>query len=270
MLLARFQTAVVALALILIVLFALPPAGVVPVIFLVVLGGAWEWTALIRMEHLLARFAYVLMIAAGCIAMWLASPALYTWPVLALAAAWWLIAFVLVVRYPLPVPRWLTFVGGPLTLLPAFLALSALIRYPQTGSISGPTLLLFVLVVIWGADVGAYFAGRAFGRRKLAPQVSPNKTWAGVFGGLAAASAIGFVGSALFGLAWFRLVPLCFATAAVSIVGDLLVSLFKREAGLKDSGVLFPGHGGVLDRIDSISAGTPLFVAGIVMGHGPW
>lgn len=270
MLLARFQTAVVALALILVVLFVLPPSAVVPVIFLVVLGGAWEWTALVRIENTLARLGYVAIIAAGCIAMWLSPAASYTWPMLALAAAWWLIAFALVVRYPLPVPRWLTFVGGPLTLWPAFLALSALIRYPQTGSITGPTLLLFVLVVIWGADVGAYFAGRAFGRSKLAPLVSPNKTWAGVFGGLAAAATIGFAGSAYFGLAWFRLVPLCLATAAVSVVGDLLVSLFKREAGLKDSGVLFPGHGGVLDRIDSISAGTPLFVAGIVMGHGAW
>ncbi len=267
---ARILTAVVALALILLVLFALPPAAVVPVIFAVVLAGAWEWGNLVRLNAIAPRLLYVAMIAAGCLAMWLAEPASYTMPLLAVAGAWWLAAFVLVIMYPLRIPRLLTLIAGPLTLLPAFLALYALVRYPATGNITGPALLLFVLVVIWGADVGAYFAGRTFGRRKLAPSVSPNKTWAGVGGGLAAAALVGFIGSELFSLAWFRIVPLCVATAAISIVGDLVISLFKREAGLKDSGVLFPGHGGVLDRIDSISAGAPLFVAGIVMGHGVW
>jgi len=119
-----------------------------------------------------------------------------------------------------------------------------------------------VLVLAWAADIGAYFAGGRFGRLRLAPIVSPNKTWEGVIGGLAA----GFV-VALAGLAWFDLpalafVSLCIAAVLVSVVGDLLESMFKRQRGLKDSGSLLPGHGGVLDRIDSLTSSVPLLALG--------
>lgn len=270
MLMARLLTAVVAIVAILLILFVLPAAALQPVILLVVAGAGWEWAGLLSLHNKAAKLAYTALIAAGCVALW---PGLFAVPVKALLAVtglWWLVALVLVLRYPFKAPKALIAVAGPLTLWPAFFALAALGRYPGTGWLSGPALLLFVLATIWGADVGGYFAGRFLGKRKLSPAVSPNKTWAGVFGGLAVAALVGFFGSALFGLAWFRLVPLCLVTAAVSVLGDLTVSLFKREAGVKDSGVLFPGHGGILDRIDSIAAATPLFVAGIVMGHGPW
>jgi phosphatidate cytidylyltransferase len=267
---ARVITAVCALAAILLVLFVLPRVVVAPVILLVIAGASWEWSRLAGIDSVAPRSLYILFITGLTAAAAITWPDLSFGPLLAVAGLWWLLAFVLVVRYPLRVPRALVIAGGPLTLVPAGFALVALVRNEMLTTLDGAGLLLFVLVTIWGADVGAYFAGRALGRHKLAPHVSPNKTWEGVFGGLAVVALIGYAGSLLTGLAWFRLVPLCIATAAISVVGDLLVSLFKREAGIKDSGTLFPGHGGVLDRIDSIAAGTPLFVAGIYLGHGPW
>ncbi|MEL6199278.1 MAG: phosphatidate cytidylyltransferase [Pseudomonadota bacterium] len=270
MLRARVITAVCALAAIFLVLFVLPPVVVSPVILLVITGAAWEWSRLAGLEAALPRATYILGIAAMTAAASIIWPNATFGSLLVAAGIWWLIAFVLVVRYPVKVPRALVLVGGPLTLVPAGFALIALTRNEMLTTLNGAGLLLFVLVTIWGADVGAYFAGRAMGKRKLAPHVSPNKTWEGVFGGLALVALIGLAGAWITGLAWFRLVPLCIAVAAISIVGDLTVSLFKREAGIKDSGTLFPGHGGILDRIDSIAAGTPLFVAGIYLGHGPW
>lgn len=270
MLRARIITAVCALAAILLVLFVLPRAVVAPVILLVIAGAAWEWARLAGIESVPPKVLYIALVVGLTAAAAIAWPAVAFGPLLVVAGLWWLLAFVLVVRYPVRVPRALVVLGGPLTLVPAGFALIALVRNEMLTTLDGAGLLLFVLVTIWGADVGAYFAGRALGRHKLAPHVSPNKTWEGVFGGLALVAVIGAAGAVLTGLAWFRLVPLCIGTAAVSIVGDLLVSLFKREAGLKDSGTLFPGHGGVLDRIDSIAAGAPLFVTGIYLGHGPW
>ncbi len=126
----------------------------------------------------------------------------------------------------------------------------------------GRELVVFVLLLAWAADIGAYFAGRQFGRLRLAPVVSPNKTWEGVLGGLVA----GFI-VALAGLAWFDLpaeafLPLCVAGVLVSVIGDLLESMFKRQQGLKDSGSLLPGHGGMLDRIDSLTSSVPLLALG--------
>jgi len=119
-----------------------------------------------------------------------------------------------------------------------------------------------VLVLAWAADIGAYFAGRNLGRLRLAPWVSPNKTWEGVLGGLFAGSLV-----ALAGTAWFEMPPLgflslCVAAVLVSVVGDLVESMFKRQRGMKDSGNLLPGHGGVLDRIDSLTSSVPLLALG--------
>jgi len=123
-----------------------------------------------------------------------------------------------------------------------------------------------MMVLIWGADTGAYFAGRAFGKRKLAPQVSPGKSWEGVAGAMGVTVVVALVGGALLdvsGVALFGLVILSLITVAFSIVGDLMESLMKRRVGVKDSGTLLPGHGGVLDRIDSLTAAAPIFALGV-------
>ena len=126
------------------------------------------------------------------------------------------------------------------------------------------TLRLFtLLLIVWSADVGAYAFGRLLGRRKLAPAVSPGKTWEGVTGGLVTAGLAAGLAAAWVGVPANRLIVLAVATALISVLGDLTQSMFKRNVGLKDSGKLLPGHGGVLDRIDSLTAAVPAFVIGL-------
>ncbi len=132
----------------------------------------------------------------------------------------------------------------------------------------GPWILMYVLTLVWVADIGAYFSGKRFGRHKLAPGISPGKTWQGVAGGLLLNVAwISLVFLLIdgwgIGFGWFLLLGI--ATSAISVVGDLYESILKREAGLKDSGRILPGHGGVLDRIDSVIAATPVFISGLYM-----
>ncbi|MBT8079324.1 MAG: phosphatidate cytidylyltransferase, partial [Gammaproteobacteria bacterium] len=158
--------------------------------------------------------------------------------------------------YPTAVPRTLRWLCGFLVIVPAWLALDWLYRLNSL-------YLLLVLTVVWAADIGAYFSGKRFGRLKLAPQISPGKTWEGVLGGLIAVTALTAAHSLWSGIGLITLIPLCLAVGIISIVGDLTVSIFKRSAGVKDSGSLFPGHGGVLDRADSITAAAPLFALGL-------
>ena len=124
-------------------------------------------------------------------------------------------------------------------------------------------LVLFLLLLVVAADVGAYFGGRQFGRHKLAPRVSPGKTWEGVYGGLVAAAVDGSRRRVLVQAQRGAVSGVCAIVVLASIVGDLTESLFKRHAGLKDSGSLLPGHGGVLDRVDSVTAAAPVFLFGL-------
>jgi phosphatidate cytidylyltransferase len=148
--------------------------------------------------------------------------------------------------------------AGWLTLVPCWLALVSLHGL-------SPSLVLLVMVLIWIADSAAFFAGRRFGRRRLASRVSPGKSWEGVIAGLGAVALAAWLLQASGLVRADRpaaLVLLCLVVAAVSVLGDLNESLFKRRAGVKDSGTLIPGHGGVLDRIDSITAAAPAFSLG--------
>jgi phosphatidate cytidylyltransferase len=151
-------------------------------------------------------------------------------------------------------------VVGFLVLVPAGLGLVHLVRLLPDGRL----LLLYLLVLIAAADVGAYFGGRAFGRRKLAPHVSPGKTWEGFAAGMLASIIIAALGAALFDQPFWPWLALCLLVAVVSVIGDLTESMFKRHVGLKDSGTLLPGHGGVLDRIDSLTAAAPTFLLGLL------
>jgi phosphatidate cytidylyltransferase len=175
------------------------------------------------------------------------------------AVVWWLVALFWIMLAPERVHAVVAVIAGFLVLVPCWLALVHLATHtsPHYGWV------LFTLALVWAADTGAYFAGRFFGKVPLAPRVSPKKTWEGVIGGLVVSGAVAAVGGAWLGVGGAPFIMLCVAVAAISVVGDLTESMLKRAAGLKDSGSLFPGHGGALDRIDSVTAAAPTLVFGL-------
>ena len=255
MLKQRVITAVVALAVLLLVLFVIPEQLAKLVIAAVVVAGAWEWSGFLGAPSRNARIGYVVgvAIATGLLA-WRADA--INEILFPAALAWWSCALVWIFFYPTPIPAPVRWIGGLLVLVPLYNALIVLYE-------TSPAVLLAALLVVWAADTGAFAAGKLFGRVKLAPQISPGKTWEGVIGGLLLVSLLAMAGAWYFGSVAAVLVPFCLAAACASIVGDLTVSMFKRSAGVKDSGTLFPGHGGILDRIDSVAAAAPLFALGI-------
>lgn len=251
----RIITAIIALAILGGLLFYMPPIVVRVVIALLLLAAAWEWSGFLGQSSVSARVPYVVLIGLLLSGM-VTYLAPYSEQVLMLSLIWWAIALLWIFFFPTPIPLALRWLIGVLVLVPLYVALLKLYA-------TGPIILLFALLVVWVADSGAYLAGKAMGRVKLAPQISPGKTWEGVIGGLLAVVLLIVLRSFKVETDFAVLVPFCLAVAALSIVGDLTVSMFKRTAGIKDSGTLFPGHGGVLDRIDSVAAAAPLFALGL-------
>ena len=269
MLIPRVLTALVLLPLLLGAIFGLStPVFYAAIAGLVGLAAAWEWAGLMGVNALAQRLAYMAAMAAACaFAWWLKTVPGGVTALCLLSAAWWAYAFVLVRGYPA------SFAGGAwpvarmaplgLLLIPAtLLALASLHQQPN-----GAWRVMFMLFIVFAADVGAYLVGVNLGRRKLAPAVSPGKSVEGAIGGLVlvalwalAAGPLAFELSDAKSLALLVAVSAC--AGVVSVVGDLTESLFKRLRGIKDSGRLLPGHGGVLDRIDSILAAAPVFVLG--------
>ncbi|KHK63891.1 MULTISPECIES: phosphatidate cytidylyltransferase [Pseudomonas] len=259
MLKQRIITALILLPIALGGFFLLEGAGFALFIGLVVTLGAWEWARLAGFAAQSARVIYAAAVAAMLFIMYVV-PGLAPW-VLGAAVLWWAVATFLVLTYPQTTHHWANaatkLLIGLLILLPAWQGLIWIKQGPL-----GNWQIMAVMVLVWGADVGAYFSGRAFGKRKLAPKVSPGKSWEGVYGGLALSlvitAVVGFVrdwtvAQLLMGL--FSAALIVF----VSVVGDLTESMFKRQSGIKDSSNLLPGHGGVLDRIDSLTAAIPIF-----------
>lgn len=253
----RILTAAALVAVLLPAFLLLPKAFGLVLIGLFVLGAAWEWSGFLGFGSVLPRLACVALVALLLAASRLLMPAVLPVTVIAACAMlWWALAFLLILRFPVPIRRPVAALCGLLVLLPAWACLAALLY----TDVDGRALLLLALAIVWAADVGAYFAGRRLGRVRLAPQVSPGKTWEGVLGGLACATVTAVAGAAILGHPPGPAAALGLSVGAISIVGDLTVSMFKRNAGLKDSGNLFPGHGGILDRIDSVTAAAPLFL----------
>jgi phosphatidate cytidylyltransferase len=253
MLKQRVLTAIVALAILSVVLFVVPVVVARIVIALLMLGAAWEWSAFIFDKENKLRLVYVLFIAILIAIIYSELPnASLLDIILKVSLGWWVAALAWMFFFPTPIAPPVAWICGALVIVPAWLALDHL--YLQS-----PELLLFALLIVWVADMGAYFVGKGFGKVKLAPQISPGKTWEGVLGGLCAVMVLAAIGAQVFATDIAVLLPFCLAVAMISIVGDLTESMFKRNAGVKDSGSLFPGHGGVLDRIDSVTAAAPLF-----------
>jgi phosphatidate cytidylyltransferase len=254
MLRQRVLTAIVALSILAVVVFVVPAIVTRTVITLLMLGAAWEWSGFIFSKENKRRFVYVLFISILIAAIFLNLPDVgLVDVVLKISLGWWLAALAWMFFFPTSIAKPVAWICGALVIVPAWLALDIL--YLQR-----PELLLFMLLIVWVADIGAYFVGKGFGKVKLAPKISPGKTWEGVLGGLTAVTLLAAVGSQVLEIEITVLVPFCVAIAMISIVGDLTESMFKRDAGVKDSGTLFPGHGGILDRIDSVTSAAPLFV----------
>ena len=251
----RIITAIAALTVLGVLLFLMPPLAVHIALGALIVGGAWEWSGFLGHAGSAMRFIFVAVIAAllTITVMFLSA---WTEQIFMLSLAWWFVALIWTFLFPTPIPQAIRWLVGVLVLVPLYLALMILYT-------ADPLILLFALLVVWVADSGAYFAGKTMGRVKLAPQISPGKTWEGVIGGLVAVALLVGLRSIWVQTDLFVLIPFCLAAAALSIVGDLTVSMFKRTAGVKDSGTMFPGHGGVLDRIDSVAAAAPLFALGL-------
>ena len=258
---SRVLTALVLAVVLITVVLGLPAPATLVLIALVVLTGAWEWSALLGLTKTAARIGYVLLVLAALAVAWALSrePAALR-GLLLLAGAWWLVALLWLALAPKSVRGWSASIAGLFALVPAAVALAEIRLTPGYGA----ALTLFTLMLIVAADTGAFFAGRQFGRVPLAPQVSPGKTWEGVIGGLVFSGLVAWGGAAWFGVAPLQMVSVGLVTAAFSVVGDLTESMLKRYAGVKDSGSIFPGHGGVLDRIDSVTAGAPLLLLGLL------
>lgn len=264
MLKARVITALVLLALLLPSLFFLPQAGWALLMAAVVGIAAWEWGGLLGWQAR-ARQGLGLFVGGICALTAQLDPQALGVGAFVPDALWvWLAYGASAVLWGVVVPFWLRskwrLSGGSGLLVGAVLLFPTWLAMVQLRAL-GPGVLLAVLAVVWMADIAAYFAGRSFGQRKLAPNISPGKTWEGAVGAVFGVLAYGFAVPALAGvqllppLSWALLLLL---VTAVSIIGDLLESMLKRQAGIKDSSNILPGHGGVLDRVDSLTSTLPL------------
>jgi phosphatidate cytidylyltransferase len=274
----RLITALVLIPFALYCVFAVSLEAFSWAILAVITAGAWEWAPLMGLQRLASKLAYtasvavilaVLIIAIPVDTIWLNGQLQPIYYAIVLAGlGWWVVATLLTLKYPNSRRLWSrtrSIVGlfGYLTLIPAWVGLLAVrsLNYSD-NSLYGGFALLFVLLLVWAADVGAFFAGVRYGRNKLMPAVSPGKTMEGLIGGIALAFVVMMVVSH-----WVQVPADQFngyyltglVTVVASVFGDLSESMFKRCAGVKDSGSLLPGHGGVLDRIDSLTAALPVF-----------
>jgi len=263
----RIATALLLAGALVAVLFAMPPVAAVGMVAVVVLAGAWEWAGFAGYLRNPARFGYTVSIAVAVLGAWqLTASAAALATFLYATALWWLLALLWVVLAPGRGGRMAATVAGFAVLVPAAIGLARLALVEPDGRI----LFFYLIVLIAAADIGAYFGGRSLGRHKLAPRVSPGKTWEGFVAGMVGAVVAAVCGAMMFDLPMTTWLAACVPVALLSVVGDLVESMFKRRAGLKDSGGLLPGHGGVLDRVDGLTAAGPAFLLALqLVGVAP-
>ncbi|WP_144209750.1 phosphatidate cytidylyltransferase [Shewanella donghaensis] len=276
MLKQRIITVLWLLPLVIGAIFFLPAEYFAWVLIPVFMIGAKEWGSFIDPDCKVTQWTFTATVTVILLALNIFVPVDSMWlkgqlhpifvSIIAIGSFWWVVSTILVVTYPKSASAWkdspmLKSMFGQLTLIPCFIALITLKSMSSNvDPYFGGTLVFLVMLIVWAADTGAYFAGRAFGKRKLMPNVSPNKTLEGLAGGLLATMVVAF------GVMYYSpeqelglVIVVTLITALASAFGDLSESMFKRAANIKDSGKILPGHGGVLDRMDSLTAALPIF-----------
>lgn len=262
----RTITALVLAPLAVAVVLLLPTIALAMLTAAMVLVALWEWTRLSGCGARPIRSAIVAAAALVFVALWMLRAEPIAWWLIGVGVAWWLVAALWLRHFsfaaaPTRGNAAIKLLGGLLAIFPAWVALIKLHGAPPKG----PFWALLALALVWAADSAAYLAGSRYGRAKLCPQISPNKTIAGAWGALGGGAIVAVVGGWLLGLRGVPLaaiIALSLVSVVASIVGDLFESLIKRQASVKDSGRFFPGHGGIFDRFDSVFAALPVFVAG--------
>ena len=265
MLKQRIITGVILIPIVVVALLRLPSEWLALILGLIALAAAWEWSSMI-FDNNGSKYFYVLICGILIAASWYLLEDSHVRLLMLIGSMYWVFILLLLAFYQ---STWIgnyllngfLHYSGYFVITIGWLAMMALHKQK-------PELLLFLFVLVWVADSAAYFAGKKFGQNKLAEQLSPGKTREGVFGALVGTFMLSLVGIWIwradlqFSLAIYFVI-LCVLSALISVVGDLFESLLKRNAGKKDSGKLIPGHGGVLDRIDSLLAAAPGFMLGL-------
>ncbi len=272
----RILTALVLLPIVLSILFVASEIFFAISIGLILLIGAWEWIRLAGFDSRSLRSIFMIIFSLMLAGAYFLST-FYAMGLISVGCLFWIGAIFIVVMYPKNRNHFtsskIKLGFGVLVLVPAYIALLHLRRHEAH--------LLFIsllLSITCAADVAAYFIGRQFGTTKLAPNVSPGKSWVGMFGGICVALSIGIISVLVVTpmhhwfspIVWIVLTGIIMLTVLSSVLGDLFESLIKREQGVKDSSSLLPGHGGVMDRIDSLTAAAPIFTFTIYVTGWPW
>ncbi|MBF8999385.1 phosphatidate cytidylyltransferase [Vibrio nitrifigilis] len=270
----RIITALILAPLVILGIIFLPLAWFIFALAVITLVGFWEWTQFVNSKN--RTLAIIPSVIIGLASFAWINPDIDSLnhltsvhhSFLVVGTLWWIVSSFLTVSYPKSRPWWensslLRHLFGILTLLPFYWSV-VFLRAESMGVdlYHGAKLVLFVCLIVWSADSGAYFAGKSFGKHKMAPAVSPNKTIEGLLGGLVISVIVGTVFAYLFDLAFTSSVMMyvtILCTAGISVLGDLVESMFKRVSDIKDSSNIIPGHGGILDRIDSLTAAFPVF-----------
>jgi phosphatidate cytidylyltransferase len=267
MLRQRVITALLLAPIAILLILLLPTSVFACLLAVAFLAASWEWSRLAGVHSHTTRGALLVAAAALFAVLGWLHTSTWAWHALLIAGvAWWLLACVWLRHFafaaaPTPENRNLKLLAGVFVVFPAWVAAVGIHGSEPYGHV----WVFLAMLLVWAADTGAYFAGRFFGKRKLAPQISPGKTWAGVYGAFITSAVAVLAGGWLLDVRDMRLLGLVILsvfTVAGSIIGDLLESLMKRHANVKDSGALFPGHGGLLDRLDSVFAALPIFALG--------
>lgn len=274
MLKQRIITALILAPLVIAGIFFLPFPAFIIAIAAITLIGFWEWTQFVNGSSRPNAMILPIIALGASLALLPTDPASLSHPtgvlriVLLVGGIWWLVASALAITYPKSTNFWsknpfLQQIFGLLTLLPFFWSMLMLraVDYAE-NTYHGACLVLLVCLLVWAADTGAYFSGKRFGKHKMAPAVSPNKTVEGLVGGACLAVFVTWLGAQLLSIPFTsigQLLLIAIVTVIISVLGDLVESMFKRVSGIKDSGNILPGHGGILDRIDSLTAAIPVF-----------